>query len=137
MRAGRAGEGPLPFQSVQQHSVDGFESGCGRMYMVSTTRAPLPFVLSKSSHSNVIFFNLWSACLLSKGNSVLPTFDQWSQCCSSNSLNINNPPFPGINAIALPPWATMTKPNLPNTTFDVGAAIMSKSFPCHCSWTDR
>ncbi|KAF8737187.1 hypothetical protein AX14_013314 [Amanita brunnescens Koide BX004] len=84
---------------------------------------------------NVIFFNLWSACLLSNGNGVLPTFDQWSQSCSNNSLDINDSPFPGINTIVFPPWATMAKPSPPNTTFDVGAAIRIAQVSRGIPWT--
>ncbi|KAF8317042.1 hypothetical protein F5887DRAFT_1030187 [Amanita rubescens] len=73
---------------------------------------------------NVVFFNLWSACLMSNGSSVLPTFDQWIQSCSTTSQDVNNPPFPDIDIRNLPPWANMAKPNPTNTTFDVGTAIM-------------
>lgn len=64
---------------------------------------------------------------MSNGSSVLPTFDQWSESCSSNFLDMNNP-LTGIDVMSFPPWANMAQPNPTDTTFDVGAAIMSNSF---------
>ncbi|KAK2464773.1 hypothetical protein APHAL10511_003191 [Amanita phalloides] len=83
---------------------------------------------------NVIFFNLWSACLLSAGNSILPRFDHWSRSCDLHSLNINTSP-PNVYAIPLPPWAQMPKPNPTNTTFDVGNAIMIAQVSKGMPWT--
>ncbi|KAF8633803.1 hypothetical protein AX15_001245 [Amanita polypyramis BW_CC] len=82
---------------------------------------------------NVIFFNLWSACLLCDGNPVLPTFGQWSQNCSANSFDVNNLNL--SDTVHLPSWTGMSKPSPTNTTFDVGAAIMIAQASIGAPWS--
>ncbi|KAF8634308.1 hypothetical protein AX17_004260 [Amanita inopinata Kibby_2008] len=80
---------------------------------------------TSSCTCNIIFFNLWSACLFSNGNSTLPTFDQWSETCGRGSWDVNDySAMDGVNVTSLPSWARLQKPDPTNTTFDVGSAII-------------
>jgi len=99
------------------------------MYMVrriSLLEAPLRSRCCLNTSNNV-FFNLWSACLLSTGTATLPMYSDWGQQCQDGSLTLKDgyPPQFRQN-MNLPGWAFLNVP--PSTSqFDVSGAMQGES----------
>src|ERR1700733_13243814 len=76
--------------------------------------------------STLIFFNIWSACCYSTGNTTLPNYTQWMQSCKTNSINMDSSTKLGIN---VPSWAELLVPG--NTTFDLQKAVTRERIHIH------
>ena len=93
-------------------------------------RGPHISCLSPSSNmiflsSNAVYFNIWSACCYSTGNYTLPIFTQWTQNCTTSSIDVDSSTqfseMQGNLGIDVPSWAEIRVPE--NTTFDIQRAV--------------
>lgn len=75
--------------------------------------------------SNYVFFNVWSACLLSNEIPVY-IFGQWQAECQGSSIPISNSfLWNDTRDIDIPLWAWAVVPL--NDTFDIGNALKGES----------
>ncbi|KAF8893627.1 hypothetical protein BD779DRAFT_1062965 [Infundibulicybe gibba] len=90
----------------------------------SRARAELVLIDGRPQPSNCtcnsIFFNVWSACLFSDGNSTLPISDQWKSECNQKSINFTDG-YVHMEQFDVPSWAFVPLPQ--NATFDAKLAI--------------
>ncbi|KAG6909679.1 hypothetical protein DXG01_016086 [Tephrocybe rancida] len=82
------------------------------------------YMLTGIITSNNVFFNLWSACLLTEGNATLPDYGDWVAECENYSLKVLDG-YPsqwedGLR-VTIPSWAGIKVAD--NATFDVDTAI--------------
>ena len=78
--------------------------------------------------STGVFFNLWSACQCSLGNTTLPTFGAWESACQNNSLNITASTDKNLD---IPSWAFASVSS--NSTFMLDNALASAFSSLRCS----
>ena len=76
--------------------------------------------------SNNVFFNLYSACLLSHGNMTLPISKDWGTQCKQKSFNLTVG-YSHKDDFNIPSWAFALVAD--DSTFDVSVALASKIGP--------
>lgn len=79
------------------------------------------------SASNNLFFNLWSACLMSRGNASWVTSSAtWQDRCQEKDVQFNDS-MQYSTTSSIPPWAYQSMPK--NGSFDILAAVR-----CTCNF---
>ncbi|TFK64846.1 hypothetical protein BDN72DRAFT_251245 [Pluteus cervinus] len=95
-----------------------------------TSPAPTPTQCT----CNLVFFNLWSACILSSSTSTLPQLDSWKTNCTTGSLSFFQAIPNGYQGgVQLPRWVDVPV-RTDTQTFDVAAAITVADVPSP-QWT--
>ncbi|RDB15614.1 hypothetical protein Hypma_004059 [Hypsizygus marmoreus] len=69
---------------------------------------------------NNVFFNMWSACLLTEGNTTLPLFNAWGAQCRTDSLNVTDG-YSSKNNVEIPEWAFIAVTS--DSKFDSATAL--------------
>ncbi|KAF5385776.1 hypothetical protein D9615_002695 [Tricholomella constricta] len=107
------------------------QSACTMSHLMSTacltkgTGALIRRALTTPSECtcNIAFFNIWSACLLSDGE-TLPLYEDWiSECQNKPVAPESDYPKKNAEEVEIPKWATISVPD--NLTFDWVSAIQA------------
>ncbi|KAG5640742.1 hypothetical protein DXG03_007358 [Asterophora parasitica] len=92
------------------------------MYLVCILVELATLFTTHPGHSNTVFFNIWSACLLSDGDATLPLYKDWISECQKKSLDPKDGyPKQFAGKVDIPQWAAIGIPG--NLTFDYATAI--------------
>ncbi|KAG5640800.1 hypothetical protein DXG03_006964 [Asterophora parasitica] len=92
------------------------------MYLVRSFIELATLFTTHPGHSNTVFFNIWSACLLSDGDATLPLYKDWISQCQKKSLDPKDGyPKQFAGKVDIPQWAAIGIPG--NLTFDYATAI--------------
>ncbi|KAK0194895.1 hypothetical protein F5146DRAFT_1117839 [Armillaria mellea] len=83
-------------------------------------------------YSTNVFFNIWSACLMSQGNYSL-TSDQWQNLCEQRKLRISTSKRSVEDQDRVPTWAYAEMPV--NQTFNIRQAADSENSEDQSSWS--
>ncbi|KAF9065938.1 hypothetical protein BDP27DRAFT_1064445 [Rhodocollybia butyracea] len=113
------GQGETPCQMMSS-----IENCSGALKLRDATGAsPSP---TKCTCTNV-YFNVWSACLLSTGTAnSLALSNNWTSTCEQQGITLVTDQYSSSNSLGLPPWAFTSLPV--NQSFNIAAALQGAAY---------